>query len=65
MDSPIYGMKGGLGWASTGVYGNYFSGHGPVNPPVHHQTYGAGFQPLPVELGGEIPGTEKGRFAGG
>ena len=64
-DSPIYAMKEGPGWASAGVYGAYFSGHGPVNPPIHHNTYGAGFQTLPVELGGEIPGGERGRFAGG
>jgi len=62
-DSPIYAMKEGAGWSETGKYGNYYLGHGPVNPPVHHNTYGAGFQNLPVELGGEMPG-DRGRFAG-
>ena len=64
-DSPIYSMKEGPGWANTGVYGAYFSGHGAINPPIHHNTYGAGFQTLPIELGGEIPGGDRGRFAGG
>jgi len=63
-DSPIYAMSEGPRWSQT-WYGSYFSGHGPVNPPVHHTIYGAGFQTLPVELGGEIPGGERGRFAGG
>lgn len=62
-NSPIYGMKDGPTWAQTGFYGAYFSGHGSINPPVHHNVYGAGFQTLPIELGGEIPG-DKGRFAG-
>ncbi len=63
MDSPIYAMYGGPTWSQMGRYGAYFSGHGPVSPPVHHNLYGAGFQNLPVELGGEIPG-DRGRFAG-
>ncbi len=62
-DSPIYAMKESAGWSETGKYGNYYLGHGPVNPPIHHNTYGAGFQNLPVELGGEMPG-DRGRFAG-
>tara|TARA_Y100000310_G_scaffold189087_1_gene189048 strand:+ start:71 stop:1900 length:1830 start_codon:yes stop_codon:yes gene_type:complete len=63
MDSPIYAMGDSPGWSTGGVYGGYFSGHGPVNTPMHHQIYQAGFQNMPVELGGEIPG-DKGRFAG-
>jgi len=63
LDSPIYAMAEGAGWGSTNVYGAYYSGHGAVNPGVHHNTYGAGFQTLPTELGGEIPG-DRGRFAG-
>jgi sugar phosphate isomerase/epimerase len=63
LDSPIYAMGGGPGWASGGVFGGYFSGQGPISPPIHHQTYGAGFQNMPVELGGEIAG-DQGRFAG-
>ena len=62
-NSPIYAMKEGPGWAYTGSYGAYFSGMGPINPPVHHNVYGAGFQTLPIELGGEIPG-DRGRMAG-
>jgi len=62
-DSPIYSMKAGPGWADTGFYGNYFSGHGPVNPPMHHNIYGANFHTLPAELGGEMAG-DRGRFAG-
>ncbi|MAG01980.1 hypothetical protein CMI42_01470 [Candidatus Pacearchaeota archaeon] len=63
MDSPIYAMDQAPGWANTGAYGNYFSGQGPISPSVHHNLYGAGFQNLPVELGGEIAG-DRGRFAG-
>jgi len=63
LDSPIYAMGEGPRWSQTGAYGNYYSGHGPVNTPVHHQTYGSGFQNMPIELGGEIPG-DRGRFAG-
>lgn len=62
-NSPVYEMKYGPTWAQAGLYGAYFSGHGPINTPVHHNVYGAGFQTLPIELGGEIPG-DKGRFAG-
>ena len=63
MDSPIYQAMYGPTWSQMGRYGAYFSGHGPVNTPIHHNLYGAGFQNLPVELGGEIPG-DRGRFAG-
>ena len=62
-DSPIYAMKASPGWAQADVYRGYYSGHGPINPPIHHQTYGASFQALPTELGGEIPGNQS-RFAG-
>lgn len=63
MNSPIYAMTESPGWSMGGVYGGYFSGYGPINPPIHHQTYQAGFQNMPIELGGEIPG-DRGRFAG-
>lgn len=63
MNSPIYAMTESPGWSTGGVYGGYFSGHGPINPPLHHQIYQAGFQNMPVELGGEIP-SDRGRFAG-
>ncbi len=64
-DSPIYAMESAPSWSQTGIYGAYFSGHGPINPPIHHNIYGAGFQTLPIELGGEIQTGERGRFAGG
>jgi len=63
LDSPIYAMGGGPTWGNTAYMGGYFSGQGPISPPVHHQIYGAGFQNMPVELGGEIAG-DRGRFAG-
>jgi len=64
LDSPVYAMGGGEGgWANTAYMGGYFSGQGPISPQVHHQIYGAGFQNMPVELGGEIAG-DRGRFAG-
>ena len=63
MDSPIYAMAAGPSWSQTGYFGAYYSGGGPINPPVHHNTYGSGFQNMPVELGGEMPG-DQGRFAG-
>lgn len=62
-NSPIYSMEYGPTWSQSGKYGAYYSGYGPINPQVHHNLYGTGFQNLPVELGGEIPG-DKGRFAG-
>ncbi|MEM0465275.1 MAG: sugar phosphate isomerase/epimerase [Candidatus Pacearchaeota archaeon] len=62
-DSPIYSMKEGYSWSQSDIYAGYYSGHGPINPPIHHNFYGAGFASLPVELGGEIPGQQS-RFAG-
>ena len=56
-DSPIYAMKGGYGWSQLGGYSAYYMGQGPISPAIHHNVYGAGFAALPVELGGEIPGT--------
>jgi len=62
-DSSIYAMKAGPGWSETGAYPGYFQGHGPINTPIHHRVYGAGFEALPMELGGQIPGDQS-RFAG-
>jgi hypothetical protein len=62
-DSPIYGMKAGYSWSQSDIYGGYYAGYGPINPPIHHTIYGSGFAALPVELGGEIPGTQN-RFSG-
>jgi hypothetical protein len=53
--APYFNQLGGLG--------NYYMGHGPVNPALHHTLYGAGFTTLPTELGGEMPGQQS-RFAG-
>lgn len=61
--APIYTGAAGPFWNQLGMLGVYYSGHGPVNPAVHHQTYGAGFQNLPIELGGEMAGGGS-RFAG-
>lgn len=61
--SPIYSM-GGPAWNERrGMMGNYFSGRG-LNPDLHHQTFGAGYSGLPVELGGQIPGQGRSRFSG-
>ncbi|MBT4135894.1 sugar phosphate isomerase/epimerase [archaeon] len=63
MDSPIYAMGQSPYWSQVGGVPGYYSGHGAVNPAVHHSMYGAGFQALPLELGGEMPGQQS-RFAG-
>jgi hypothetical protein len=63
MNSPIYSMGPSAYWSTPPGFGAYYSGHGIINTPTHHRLYGAGFENLPMELGGEIPG-DKGRFAG-
>ena len=60
--SPLY-SGAGLYWNQLGGLGNYYSGHGPINPSIHHSIYGSSFSSLPVELGGEIPGMQS-RFSG-
>ena len=50
-------------WNQVGGYGGYFIGQGPINPDVHHSIWGGGFAAIPIELGGQMPGTEKGRLA--
>ncbi|MDP2925311.1 MAG: TIM barrel protein [Nanoarchaeota archaeon] len=62
-DSPLYSIGGGPYWSQLGAMSAYYMGHGPINPAVHHKIYGSGFEGLPLELGGEIPG-DKGRFSG-
>mgnify|MGYP001569975047 CR=1 FL=1 len=64
-DSPVYAMDKGPYWSQIGGYGMYYSGHGPVNPAMHHKIYELGFSTagIPMELGGEIPG-DRGRFSG-
>jgi len=61
--SPVYMAGGGPFWNQLGALGNYYMGPGPINPPIHHRTYGAGFENLPLELGGEMPGGAS-RFSG-
>lgn len=60
--SPLYDT-GGVTWNQLGGLGAYYMGHGPINPSIHHSTYGSGFTTLPVELGGEMPGGGS-RFSG-
>jgi hypothetical protein len=57
-NSPIYAMKAGPSWGELPPGVGYYSGHGVINPAVHHQVYGAGFTTLPTELGGNLPGTQ-------
>lgn len=62
--SPIYGMKGGMGWnQAQGIEGSYFGGYGTTNPQTHHSYFGAGFTNMPVELGGQMQGGNS-RFGG-
>jgi len=64
MGSPIYGANMGSYWnQASGTQGNYFAGYGFSNPSLHHSMYGAGFTTLPMEFGGNIPGTQS-RFSG-
>jgi len=63
-DSPLYAASAGPSWNTLGGYQPYYSGYGPINPPIHHSTYGSGFTTLPTELGGEMPGGGTSRFSG-
>jgi len=64
-DSPIYAMKAGPSWGELPMGVGYYSGHGEINPVMHHQLYGSGFTTLPTELGGNIPGAQDtSRFSG-
>lgn len=64
LGSPIYSMKMAPYWSQArSVYGNYFSGYGPIFPEQHFSMYGGGFSSLPQELGGQIPGKQS-RFSG-
>ncbi len=54
--SPIYETGVGPSWNQVWGYFAPYYADGPTNPMIHHQTYGAGFQTLPLELGGEMPG---------
>ena len=49
-------VTGDTGWNQMyGVPAAYFSGYGTMLPEQNFQTYGAGFLPLPTELGGQMP----------
>jgi len=62
--SPIYAMQMGPYWnQSSGLLGGYFAGYGAVLPEQHFQAYGAGFESLPLELGGQVQG-KRDRFSG-
>ncbi len=64
MGSPLYSMKMSPYWNQIrSVYGNYFSGYGPILPEQHFSLYGGGFSALPQELGGQVPGKQS-RFSG-
>jgi len=63
LGSPVFSEGVSPYWNQLGVPGAYYTGHGPVNPQIHHSVYGAGFTTLPSELGGEMPG-ERSRFSG-
>jgi len=60
--SPVY-STGGTTWNQLGGIGAYYLGQGPINPSIHHSTYGSGFTTLPIELGGEMQGGAS-RFSG-
>jgi hypothetical protein len=54
--SPIYAMNMSPYWNQrAGMSAGYFAGYG-LNPDIHHSMYGAGFNTLPLELGGQQPG---------
>jgi hypothetical protein len=60
--SPLF--QGGSSFGQAyGFQAPYFSERGAVNPSIHHSMYGSRFQTLPLELGGEVAGTQS-RFAG-
>jgi len=63
MGSPIYsgGYSGSqVGWNQVyGIPGGYFAGYGTMLPEQHFSIYGAGFMPLPMELGGQTAKTDR------
>lgn len=62
--SPLYPMYAQPTWNQIAyTFGGYFSGYGPILPEQHFSMYGAGFSGMPAELGGQMPGREKGRLA--
>lgn len=55
--APVYQIPGEPYWNQlTETRGGYFGGYGNIMPDVSFRNYGAGFDALPVELGGPLPG---------
>jgi hypothetical protein len=64
LGSPLYTMMAAPYWNQTsGTYGSYFSGYGPIFPEQSFSMYGAGFSGMPMELGGQMQGKQS-RFSG-
>jgi sugar phosphate isomerase/epimerase len=57
LGSPMYSMNMAPYWnQSIGLQQGYFEGYGQMLPPMHYETFGAGFSQLPTELGGQRQG---------
>ena len=57
LGSPMYSMNMGPYWnQAQGLQQGYFEGYGMMLPPIHYETFGAGFSQLPTELGGQRQG---------
>jgi hypothetical protein len=62
--SPLYSMAMSPYWnTASGTVGGYFAGYGTMLPEQHFSAYGAGFEALPLELGGQVQG-KRDRFSG-
>ena len=62
--SPLYSQVMAPYWnQALGGVGGYFAGYGTMLPDQHFSMYGAGFEQLPVELGGQVQG-KRDRFGG-
>ena len=65
MGSPMFTAKESPYWnQASGLYQGYTGGFGEMLPPVHYETFGAGFAQLPPELGGQVTRTKGGRMSG-
>ncbi|MDP7520788.1 MAG: TIM barrel protein [Candidatus Pacearchaeota archaeon] len=63
--TPMYSTGEGPYWnQAVGFQQDYLGGYGNINPGIHHQTFGAGFSQLPMELGGQMPGAQGSRVSG-
>jgi len=63
--SPIYSMKMSPYWNQiAGFQEGYFGGYGTIFPPINYETFGTSFSTLPAELGGQRPGSGRGRMSG-